>query len=96
MSSVVLKLYSIEALAAQKYRGSGLVDSGHALNKASPLVPVLYLEAFTLAKITDSSLINAGWRICDFFKMRTFDLKTPEFTYPTQLGTNVKFWGPHP
>lgn len=51
MSSVVLKLFSIEALAAQKYRGSGLVDSGHALNKASPLVSVLYLEVFTLENI---------------------------------------------
>lgn len=51
MSSVVLKLHSVEALAAQKCRGSGLVDSGHALNKAAPLVSVLLLCAFTLERI---------------------------------------------
>lgn len=51
MSSVVLKLHSVEALAAQKCRGSGLVDSGHALNKAAPLVSVLHLCAFALERI---------------------------------------------
>lgn len=51
MSSVVLKLHSVEALAAQKRRGSGLVDSGHALNKAAPLASVLRLCAFALERI---------------------------------------------
>lgn len=95
MSSAVLKLHSVEALAAQKCRGSGLVDSGHALNKAAPLVSVLHLCAFTLERIHESSLINAGWRICDF-KMRAFDLQIPEFNYSTQLCLNMKFQGPHP
>ena len=32
MSSVVLKLYSAEALATQTCHGLGLVDTGHALS----------------------------------------------------------------
>ena len=48
---MILKLHSVEALATQKCHESGLLDSGHALNKAAPLVSVLHLEAFTLERI---------------------------------------------